>query len=160
MAVEYGATLESDKHVKLGKLEISLADWLTSKWATMAFRTIVTFVCAIVIPAIGWMIWAGGGDARARVAVVESNVKTMLTTQDIRSIDAEKFQAEVRSLVMGVRADFKDQIGAVQADVFATKVDIGVIKNLLREMRQRDIASVQPDSTRPFPRDPRGRVLP
>ncbi len=89
------------------------------------------------IPIIGVMIAMGGGQTATRVSTVETKIIGIADTQDARTRDSEGFQTEVRSAITGLN----NQLAELKDDVFATKVDVGVIKRLVTELRNQDVAS-------------------
>lgn len=105
--------------------------WLETKWTRLLVRGGI--LASPILIAAFWIVWSFTMQGvKDDLAVAQSKVTSVQMVQDARARDGEAFQTEVRGAV----ADLKDQIGGVKDDVFATKIDVGVIKRLVTEMRQ------------------------
>lgn len=129
-----------------------------TKWAkspfTVALRSGLMILTPFLIGFVGYVTWIGGNDARARVAVVEqivsakvpaieASIGKVAQVQVDRTKDSEAFQADVTGSISDLKAGLKQAngtISAVSEKVEDTRVAVGVIKQLVTELRQRQVA--------------------
>lgn len=130
------------------KLEVTLSQWLGSKWFTYSVRVLMAFTSVVGVPMIAWLVWSSGGASSSRATVVEQRLNEVTAVQNSRANDSEAFQSEVRGSITGIKGDIAD----VNTRVYAVSVDVGVIKRLVQELRQKqDVAARAPLDDRPFP---------
>lgn len=120
--------------MRIGNLDISWSAWLGSKWTMYATRLVI-----LTIPFVGtafWAAWSGVQTvAVTDVAAVKADVAAVKAAVVVRGNDSESFQVEVRKLVSEVNAKVDD----LSDDMFSTKVDVGVIKRLVTELRDQQV---------------------
>lgn len=100
--------------------ELTLKQWIESVWFKGLARLSMIVTGVLFTGFLGaWAVVAGNTDHK--VTKLEATIADVAGVQISRATDAESFQTEVRAAVAGVKAD-----------IYAVKVDIGVIKRLLQ----------------------------
>ena len=126
--------MSQEPEVRLAQVEDSLARWLGSKWTMYVTRLVI-----LMIPIAGTMFWFAWSSVQTaavtEVMAVKNEVATVKTTLGVRAADSESFQVEVRKAV----ADLGGKVDDLGDDMFATKVDVGVIKRLVTELRNQQV---------------------
>jgi hypothetical protein len=109
--------------------ELTLRQWIDSVWFRGLSRVSMIVTSLLLTGFV--VVWGFvAGDTTAKVVKLDAQVQAVAGSQTARAIDSEAFQVEVRG-----------KVSAVQADLFAMKVDIGVIKGILTDMRRENVAT-------------------
>jgi hypothetical protein len=114
--------------------EMTLRQWADSTWTKALARGAMIATPLLLAGFAGaWAIVTQG--VATDLTLAKAEITEVKSTQDMRSNDAEAFQVEVRKAISGIN----DSIEKVGDDLFATKVDVGVIKRLVVELRDQQI---------------------
>jgi hypothetical protein len=128
-------------------VDLAFSHWLASKW-TAGLTRIVILLLPFALGAF-WWAWASvQTSAVSEVRAVKASLVEVNGTLDVRATDSESFQAEVRKAV----TDLNTKVDDLGDDMFTTRVDIGVIKRLVTELRNQQIADAAPLLNRPASR--------
>ena len=107
---------------------MSLKQWAESTWTkALARGAIILLSFSMPIFFVVWGIVAG--NTAAEVAEVK-------VTQASRANDADALQVEVRKAI----GDLNVKVDKLGDESFATRVDVGVIKRLVTELRNQQVA--------------------
>lgn len=108
--------------------EVTLKAFIESVWFKGLARGAM-----ILTPVLIAGFWGAWGVATSSVAldlvVTKAEIASVAKVQDGRAADSEAFQSEIRRSVAEIDAGLDD----VKTELFAVKVDIGVIKRLLQD---------------------------
>jgi hypothetical protein len=115
--VIWGPTLSGQ-----GLDEVTLREFINSVWFKGISRAAMIFTSVAFAIFVGaWSIVAGNTDKR--VTAVDTQVKSVIETQTLRTHDSEQFQDQTTR-----------DLGAVKADIANLKVDVRVVRTLLQQM--------------------------
>ena len=125
--------------IDLRAVEDGLARWLGSKWTGLAVRGLV-----LLFPIAGaafWLVWSSvQTEAVRQVQAARAEVAAVKATLGDRAADSESFQTEVRRAVI----DITKKVDELSDEVFTTRVDVAVIKRLVTELREQQMADAAP----------------
>ena len=133
--------------MKLADVEITLSQWATSRWTEVLTRAVL--VSLPVMGTIFFLVWSAvQTDAARKVSSVEQNVV------ELGSAQAERDEAAKKAQVVVAQAfeDLNKKVDALADDQFTTRVDVGVIKRLVIELRDQGKAAALPLPSDPLPR--------
>lgn len=123
---------------------MSLRQWVDSTW-TKGLARLAMILTPFLIGGF-WIVWGVvAGNQVTRIAAVEGNVAAVSEVQVARANDAEAFQREIRTAIASINGGLED----VNEELDGVKVDVGVIRRLVIELREQQLASVNPLSRRP-----------
>jgi hypothetical protein len=119
--------------------EMTLKQWAESTWTkALARGAMIATPFLIAGFATAWAFVTSG--VATDLDAANAEIATVKTTLGVRTADSESFQTEVRKAV----ADIGAKVDDVGDDLFATKVDVGVIKRLVIELRDQQVAAANP----------------
>lgn len=119
--------------------EVTLRQFIDSVW----FRGLARSMMLLTPILIGgfWIVWgAVAGNQATRIGAVEASIAVVSTTQGARATDAEAFQREVRAAIASINGGLSD----VNEELDGVKVDLGVIRRLVIELREQQLADAGP----------------
>lgn len=119
---------------------MTFRQFIDSVWFRGISRTAM-ILTPLMLAGFGLVWWLVSTDATKQVVELRSVVSDVKVTQTARANDSETFQTEVRQAV----ADIGKKVDDVSDDLFATKVDVGVIKRLVTELRNESVAAAALD---------------
>lgn len=126
--------------MRIGNIEITFGTWLGSKWTMYATRLLI-----LLMPFAGAAFYAAWSSVQSaavtEVAAAKAEIVSIKSTLGDRANDSEAFQVEVRKAIGGVNESLKE----VDGKLFATQVDVGVIKRLVTELRNQQVADAKLD---------------
>jgi hypothetical protein len=128
-----------------GAQEVTLRQFIDSVW----FRGMARGMMIVTPVLVGgfWIVWGiVVGAQQVQIDDVRTTVASVSITQNARASDAEAFQREVRAAISGITSGLQD----VNEELDGVKVDVGVIRRLMVELRDQQLASVEPLSRPPF----------
>lgn len=109
---------------------MTLTEWADTKWTKLLARSAMMLTPLMI--AGFFAAWSfTTQDVKQELGAAQTKIATVQNVQDARAKDSEAFQTEVRSAV----SDLKDQIAGVKTEVYNTRIDVGVIKRLVTEIR-------------------------
>jgi hypothetical protein len=118
--------------------EMTLKQWAESTWTkALARGAMIATPLLLAGFATAWAIVTSG--VATDLVAAKAEIVDVRTTLGVRTADSESFQTEVRKAVTGIN----DSIEELGDDLFATKVDVGVIKRLVTELRNQQVADAK-----------------
>ena len=111
---------------------MTLKQWAESTWTKVLARgAMILTPVGLTAFFIAWGVVAGN---------TASEVAEVKVTQESRANDADAFRVEVREAL----GDLNVKVDDLAEQSFATRIDVGVIKRLVIELRNQEVASASP----------------
>lgn len=109
---------------------MTLKQWAESTWTKVLARgAMILTPVGLTAFFIAWGVVAGN---------TASEVAEVKVTQESRANDADALRVEVREAI----GDLNVKVDGLAEQSFATRIDVGVIKRLVIELRDQDAADV------------------
>lgn len=128
--------------------EVTLRAFIESVWFRGLARGAAILGSLLITGFIGTWAWMTWGVIGPDLTLAKANIASVATVLESRTADSEAFQSEVRGAVKVITED----VAALSTDVFSVRVDIGVIKRLVIELRDQGKAAALPLPSDPLPR--------
>lgn len=114
--------------------EMTLKQWADSTWTKALARGAMIATPLLLAGFAGaWAIVTSG--VATDLTAAKAEIGAVKSTLSVRTTDQESFQSEVRKAV----AEINGTLEGFGDDLFATKVDVGVIKRLVTELRDQQV---------------------
>jgi hypothetical protein len=119
--------------------EMAFKTWAESTWTKGLARAAMLFSAVLLSGFVGTWAWMTWGVLGPDLVAANAEIASVKSTLVVRTADSESFQTEVRKAV----ADINVKIEGLSDDMFTTKVNVGVIKQLVTELRNQQITDAK-----------------